>query len=384
MFLNSPRRKLFITGKPGVGKTTLIEYLYKFLKKNLPSFFYSGFITKEIKEKGKRTGFKIILLNSKNKEFLLAKVKNLLSKKSVKNYPFIGKYAVFVENLNNVLELLKKERHRKEKTIFVIDEIGKMECLSSQFCNFVENILNSETYLIATLGKGDFPFLKKVRKYTPAFFCNVTLQNRDFLKDRLTFEFVRKGKLIVIEGIDGAGKTTLAKALYEALKNKGIKILISHEPTDSYFGKKLKLLLTSQKTSPKEICEYFLKDRFWHVQNVIIPALKDGYFILLDRYYLSTLAYQGAYGLDLNSLLIENETISPLPDLVIYLDVSLDVAFQRIKNRKKEISIFENSLFLQKVSEIYKYFLNYFNHIVIDGNLSVEENVIKILEILKL
>lgn len=380
MFLNSPRKKFFILGSPGVGKTTLTEYLFEFLKTNLPQFSFSGFITSEIRGGLERKGFKIKVLES-GEELILAIRKDLASFKEIKENPSVGKYIVKIENLEKVLEILEKNLE-KENLFFIIDEIGKMETLSLRFCNFIEKLLNSSIYLLATVGKGDLPFLRKVRDFEFAFFCEVTKENRDFLRDRLKFEFLRKGKLIVIEGIDGAGKTTFAKALYENLKKKGRPVVFSSEPTSGPFGEKIKTFLTKKESDSQKLRFLFLKDRIWHVENIIIPSLEKGAFIILDRYYLSTLAYQSSQGFPFKELLIENETIAPIPDLVIYLDIPLEIAIERMTNREKRLTIFEKKEFLEKVMKTYKRCLRLFNHLVIDATKSIKENLRDLLEYL--
>lgn len=373
MFINSPRKKFFILGSPGVGKTTLVEYLFDFLKINLSQFNFSGFITSEIREDGERKGFKIKVLNSEE-EFLLAIRKDLVSSQETKDKPSVGKYIVTIENLEKVTKNLEKELGR-ENNFFIIDEIGKMEIHSLRFCKFIERLLNSSIYLLATIGKGESPFLKKIKDFEPAFFCEVTRENRDFLKSRLKLEFLRKGKLIVIEGIDGAGKTTISKALYETLKKRGINCIFSSEPTSSPFGKEIKTALTKKESNSQKLRFLFLKDRMWHVKNIIVPALEEGKTLILDRYYLSTLAYQSSQGLPFKELLIENETVAPIPDLIIYLDIPLEVAFKRIANREKKLTIFEKRGFLERVTETYQRCLKLFNHLVIDATKSVEENL---------
>ena len=380
MFLSSPRKKFFILGAPGVGKTTLVEYLFKFLKNNLYSFDFSGFLTIEIREGNERKGFKIRVLNS-TMETLLAIRKDLIHPKEIKGNPFVGKYIVKIENLEKVVEKLEKESE-KENAFFIIDEIGKMEICSLKFRKFVEKLLISPVYLLATVGKGEDPFLKRVRDFEPAFLCEVTKENRNFLRNRLKFEFLRKGKLIVIEGIDGAGKTTFAKALYEILKKKGINCVFSYEPTSGPFGEKIKEALIKKEINSQDLRVLFLKDRKWHVENIIIPALEAQKWIILDRYYLSTLAYQSSQGLSLRELLIENETIAPIPDLVIYLDLPVEIAFKRIGNREKKITIFEKREFLEKVIETYKRCIKLFNYLIIDATKSVEENLKYLLEFL--
>jgi dTMP kinase len=380
MFLNSPRKKFFIFGAPGVGKTTLVKYLFEFLKNNLSSFNFSGFITTEIREGAERKGFKIKVLNS-DTESILAIRKDLIDPKEIKDKHFVGKYIVNIENLEKVVEDLEKE-FGKENVFFLIDEIGKMEILSLKFRNFIEKLLFSSRYLLATVGKGEDPFLKKVRDYEPAFLCEVTKENRDFLKNRLKFEFLRKGKLIAIEGIDGAGKTTFAKALFETLKKRGINCIFSCEPTSGPFGEKIKSALIKKESNPQDLKLLFLKDRKWHVENIIIPALEAQKWIILDRYYPSTLAYQSSQGLSLKELLIENETIAPIPDLVIYLDLPLEIAFKRIGNREKKLTIFEKREFLERVMETYKKCLKLFNYLIIDATKPIEENLEYLLKFL--
>lgn len=381
MFINSPRRKFFVLGSPGVGKTTLVEYLFQFLKDNLPDLDFTGFITKEIREKGKRKGFKIKMLDSEE-EYILALKKGFLSEKERKERPAVGKYEVILENLDRIVEKLEKKINKKKFPFFIIDEIGKMEALSVKFCSFIETLLSSKNYLLATLGKGEIPFLRKVREFEPAFFCEVTKENREFLKERLKLEFKRKGKLIVVEGIDGSGKTTFSKALYEKLKEKRNNFIFSFEPTFGPIGKKIKEILSKKEERLQELRMLFFKDRAWHVENLIIPALKEGKWIILDRYYLSTLAYQGAQGFSLKDLLIESETIAPIPDLVIYLDLPLDVAFERMKNREKDLSLFEKKEFLRRVKKNYENCLKLFNYIVIDAIRPLEENLQYVLEFL--
>jgi|UniRef100_A0A7V5K4C9 dTMP kinase len=380
MFLNSPRKKFFILGAPGVGKTTLVEYLFDFLKNNLSSFNFSGFLTTEIREGAERKGFKIKVLNS-DTESILAIRKDLIDPKEIKDKPFVGKYVVKIENLEKVVENLEKESE-KENVIFIIDEIGKMEIFSLKFRKFIEKLLISPVYLLATVGKGEDPFLKKLIDFEPAFLCEVTKENRDFLRNRLKFEFSRKGKLIAIEGIDGAGKTTFAKALYETLKKRGINCIFSCEPTSGPFGEKIKSALIKKESNPQDLRLLFLKDRKWHVEKIILPALEAQKWIILDRYYPSTLAYQSSQGLPLKELLIENETIAPIPDLVIYLDLPLEVAFKRIGNREKRLTIFEKREFLERVTETYKKCLKLFNYLIIDATKPVEENLEYLLKFL--
>lgn len=99
------------------------------------------------------------------------------------------------------------------------------------------------------------------------------------------------------------------------------------------------------------------------MEKLILPALKKGKPILLDRYYLSTVAYQGVEFSNLLELLRTNETFAPLPDLVIYLDLSVEQALQRVISRNQGKSLFEREEFLRSVSHNYEEILPLFRHV---------------------
>ncbi len=155
--------------------------------------------------------------------------------------------------------------------------------------------------------------------------------------------------IVVIEGIDGAGKTTIAKALVKELKRRGYDVIYLREPTDSEWGRRIR---EARNLSPKEELELFLKDREWDVKHNILPALKDGKIVVMDRYYHSTIAYQGAKGIDPNYIRKLNERF-PKPDLVVVLDVRPETALGRIKKRGKEPDEFEKLEYLRRVRDIY-------------------------------
>lgn len=377
MLINGPRKKLLLTGNPGVGKTTLVEFLYHFLKDK--GFSPVGFITKEIREKGERKGFILLDLNS-NKTYLLAFKKDPRHRT---NLPSVGKYSVILENLEVLVEKYQNFLENTDR-IFIVDEIGKMEILSSKFCKFMEKLLRSSHCMIATVGKGEVPFLKRVRNFEASLLCEVTLENRSFLRKRLGLEFFRPGKLIVVEGIDGAGKTTISQGIAESLKNRGFNVIWSCEPTlDSPYASLLREKLKGGIKDPKELKKLFLEDRRWHVENLIIPKLEEGYIVVLDRYYLSTVTYQGSQGFRVKDLLVENETLAPLPDLVLYLDLPIEIALKRINQREKKLSVFEKREFLERVCELYQKILPLFNFTKIRTERNLEEvldEVIKFLD----
>jgi len=184
--------------------------------------------------------------------------------------------------------------------------------------------------------------------------------------------------LIAIEGIDGSGKSTIVKFIAKELKKRGFDVITFKEPTDSEWGKKIKELLKNRNVKPEEELELFLKDREYDVKNNILPALKSGKIVLMDRYYYSTIAYQGALGLDIEEIKEMNERIAPKPDLVIVLDVKPEIAMSRIKAKRKP-DRFENLEYLKKVREIFLKLKN--NVIVVNAEKGLEEVKSEVLEI---
>ncbi len=184
---------------------------------------------------------------------------------------------------------------------------------------------------------------------------------------------VKRGVLIAIEGIDGSGKTTQCLLLYDALRKKNCDVLLSHEPTEGKIGEKIRnLLKKNSDIKSQEVYELFVRDRMEHVNEKIEPALKEGKIVIIDRYFISTIAYQGASGIPIAKIINNHEKFAPMPDLVIILDIPVDEAIKRLSNKRKDL--FEKNIdFLQKVREIYlnmKKFLNT-NIIIIDASRSI-------------
>ncbi len=174
--------------------------------------------------------------------------------------------------------------------------------------------------------------------------------------------------LIAVEGIDGAGKSTLCKGLYRELSEE-YPVILTYEPTDGVYGKKLRERIKEGNISPQEEFELFMLDREDHVRNVINPALSQGKLVITDRYFLSSCAYQGARGLNYRRLCEENLKF-PQPDLVLLLDLPPEVALSR-KSFKEEH--FENLYFLKKVREIYLEVVKNHRHLIIDARRPAEE-----------
>lgn len=158
---------------------------------------------------------------------------------------------------------------------------------------------------------------------------------------------------IVLEGIDGTGKSTQAKRLAEHFTANGRQVVLSREPTDGPWGTLLRNSAEKGRLSPEEELETFLKDRRQHVEEVIAPALAAGHVVILDRYYFSTMAYQGARGFDPAKIREDNEAFAPVPDLLLILDLDVDTALTRIGSRGDTANEFEQRASLARCREIF-------------------------------
>lgn len=161
------------------------------------------------------------------------------------------------------------------------------------------------------------------------------------------------GLFIVIEGIDGTGKSTQARRLGEWFTAQGREVVLSREPTDGPWGKKLRASGGTGRLSPEDELQYFLNDRRQHVEELIRPSLEQGKVVILDRYYFSTMAYQGARGFDPAEIRRKNEAFAPVPDLLLILDLDVDSALARIGSRGDTANEFEKRENLERCREIF-------------------------------
>ncbi|MFT5634044.1 MAG: dTMP kinase [Rubritalea sp.] len=155
------------------------------------------------------------------------------------------------------------------------------------------------------------------------------------------------GLFIVIEGIDGTGKSTQAKMLERALVEAGHTVTLDREPSDGPFGKILRDSATTGRLSPQQELDLFHQDRKHHLEVIILPALQRGETVILDRYYFSTMAYQGQRGFDPQEIRETNLRFAPNPDILFILDLAVDQARERIGVRGDTTNEFEQRDALQ-------------------------------------
>lgn len=183
-----------------------------------------------------------------------------------------------------------------------------------------------------------------------------------------------RGYLIALEGVDGTGKSTHCALLADYLKSVGYPVVRLREPTQGVWGQKIRKILTEGRgdVTPEEELQYFINDRKEDVEQNIAPALEQDKIVLIDRYYYSTAAYQGALGFDPLKIIEDNEAFAPRPDLLLIIQVSLDESFRRIEQGRDCFSSFEKRDYLEKVQNIFDTFTG--GHIRrIDSDPPVEE-----------
>ena len=165
---------------------------------------------------------------------------------------------------------------------------------------------------------------------------------------------IKGGILFAIEGIDGAGKTTQAEMLEIRLKKAGFDVIRLHEPTSSEWGMKIREMANNGRNVKPEVeLEYFLKDRKEDVDKNIKPALDRGAIVIMDRYYLSNVAYQGALEIDID-LIFKKNKFAPVPDIFIILDLAPKVGLSRVRKRENgRPNHFEDPDYLRDVREIF-------------------------------
>ena len=191
------------------------------------------------------------------------------------------------------------------------------------------------------------------------------------------------GRLIVFEGLDGAGTTTQAKLLAERLQQKGRTVHVAHQPSDGAAGLLIKQILAGRAATPhadgklgqvdeRVMALLFAADRLDHLNSQIEPRLARGEDVILDRYTLSSLAYQGAS--------ISHEFINAAnrfarkPDLTLFLYVPASVALERVRARGARLERYETAQQLQAIEREYSRLVGTLASVVsIDGTRPIAE-----------
>lgn len=181
---------------------------------------------------------------------------------------------------------------------------------------------------------------------------------------------VGRGIFICVEGLDGCGKTTQAKLLVKKLK-KHHDAVYTAEPSRGQMGRFIKKHYLHADSRGSAVAEalLFAADRVEHLKNEVLPALEKGKIVVSDRYVFSSLAYQGAAGLDLKWIEEVNKH-AVRPDLALFIDVDPKTVTGRLKRKKSVMEILETQL---NVREVYSKYVESGALLRIDGDKSKRE-----------
>jgi dTMP kinase len=190
-----------------------------------------------------------------------------------------------------------------------------------------------------------------------------------------------KGIFICVEGLDGCGKTTQTELLVRSLKRTDWDAVYTAEPSRGEIGRFIKKHCLHSVKRGSAIVEalLFAADRFEHVENEVAPALKEGKIVVSDRYVYSSMAYQGAAGIDLEWIETLN-THAVRPHLAIFIDVEPLTVIQRLKPHR---SLMENLETQREVRDIYVNLVQRGDLVRVDGNKSKGEVAAAILRVVR-
>jgi len=193
------------------------------------------------------------------------------------------------------------------------------------------------------------------------------------------------GDLIVLEGIDGSGKTTQAKLLFESEIFKGKNVLLTKEPTSWIIGSFLRKGLASKEVvDPRTMQLLFTADRSHHMENEVLPALRRGDYVISDRFAFSTIAYGAAFGVDRKWLESANKPFLDMVSACILIDIEPEVALKRIADSRKTSTYFEKIDTLKRIRKEYLAAVkSYPNFLVVDASKSIEDVTSEIVPFVK-
>lgn len=183
---------------------------------------------------------------------------------------------------------------------------------------------------------------------------------------------MKRGYFIVIEGLDGAGKTTISKWLVRVFEKNKRRAIYTYEPNDTKFVDALKSY--KEFRSPELDALAYAADRLVHLRRTVVPALLNGIDVIMDRYYYSSIAYQGASGVPIEWV-VEVNRYAIKPDLSIYIDVEPEIGLLRVRKGKSgsRFPEYEKLDLLKKVREIYMEMVNRGWLEYVNGNYSIEQ-----------
>ena len=181
----------------------------------------------------------------------------------------------------------------------------------------------------------------------------------------------KRGIFICIEGIDASGKSTQARWLVRNLRRRGFDAIYTTEPSKGEVGSFIRRYVLQRKRRVPAVVEalLFAVDRVDHVESKIEPELESGKIVVSDRYVYSSLAYQGAAGLDVGWIEQINRMALP-PGLAIYIDVPPEVVVKRMRRRRSVMETLEN---LRRVREVYMQLVRKGHLVLVDGNRPASE-----------
>ena len=168
-----------------------------------------------------------------------------------------------------------------------------------------------------------------------------------------------KEPFVAIEGLDGAGTTTQARRVAQALRARGQAVSVSCEPSEGPVGALIRQMLSGRVTVPGEegprrvgdetLALLFAADRLDHLEAEVRPALASGQVAISDRYVHSSLVYQGEEGDDWVGVLNKK---APMPDITVYLEASVDLVMERLSERGRR-DIYESRETLERLERRY-------------------------------
>jgi len=191
-----------------------------------------------------------------------------------------------------------------------------------------------------------------------------------------------KSMFIVIEGIDGSGKSTQIDLLQKRFQAEGKKAMTTHEPTDGPIGKLIRSILSGdEEVDASVMAALYLADRLDHIKNPesgILAMMEKGFNVISSRYYYSSYAFQGEY-VSLQWLISANSICKSFlkADITFYLNIDPVITLKRLTESREKLDIYEN---IEKQTNTHKDFMHAFdttndgeNIVILDGTLSIED-----------